>query len=82
MLDQYYTGFAVTHTAAMKQYCNMENISPLDLVRASRPKPTIKLRLRTAAYHLLQRIDKWLNVMISRLSAEMDHSAMVHGRLS
>lgn len=82
MLDQFYTGFADTHTTALKQYCKMENILPLDLVRTSRPKSTMKRRLRTTAFHLLQRIDKWLNIMISRLSPEMDRSAVVHGRLS
>ena len=82
MLDQFYTGFADTQRTALKQYCKMENVLPAALVFDSKSKFTIKLRLKTTAFHLLQRLDKWLNVMIRRLSAEMDHNTMVHGRLS
>lgn len=82
MLDQFYTGFADTKRTALMQYCKMENVLPADLVCASKPRKAMKLQLETTVFHLLQRIDKWLNTLISRLTADIEHNRMAQRRLS
>ena len=82
MLDQFYTGFADTQRPALKQYCKMENVLPAALACAGKPRNAIKLRLEKITYQVLQSMNKKLNVMISRLTADMEFNSMVQGRLS
>jgi len=82
MLDQFYTGFTDIKRTALMQYCEMENVVPAVLAYTNKPKKTMKFQLETTAFHLLQRIDKRLNAMISRLISDMEHNVKVQGHLS
>jgi hypothetical protein len=82
MLDQFRIDIPAMQRAALLQYCKMENISPAAIVRASEARYGWQFRLKATVFHLLQHIDKRLNAMISRLSAEMEHSSLVQRRLS
>jgi hypothetical protein len=82
MLDQFYTGYADTKKTDLMQYCKLENVLPADLVCASEPRKTMKLQLKTTAFRLLQRIDKKLNALISRLTADLEHNGTVQRHLS
>jgi hypothetical protein len=82
MLDPFRAYLEDVQSAALKQYCKMENVSPEGLVQAAQPKSAMKLKMKTMAFRVLQSMDKRLNVMMNRLTAEMEHSGMVQGRLS
>lgn len=82
MLDQFYTGYTDTKITDLMRYCKMENVLPADLVCASKPKKSLKLHLETTVFHLLQRIDRKLNALISRLTADIEHNGMVQRHLS
>ena len=82
MLDRFQMHMASTQKAELMKYCKMENVPLAVLLRVDKPKDTIKFRLKSAACHLLQRVDKGLNVMINRLSAEAEPSGMVQRRLA
>ena len=73
---------ASTQNAELIKYCKLENVPLAVLLRVDKPKHAMKLRLKSSVFHLLQRVDRRLNVMIDRLSAEVEHSGMVHGRLA
>ena len=77
MLDRFYTGFADTKQTELSRYFKMENVIPAELSNSGRSRNTLKLWLETTAYHLLQRIDKILNAMISHLTVDLEH----HGRV-
>jgi hypothetical protein len=82
MLDRFYTGFADAPQPELMQYCRMENVIPEALLNTDKPKNAMKLQLESAAYHLLQRINKWLNAMICRLTADLEHNGLVQRHLS
>jgi len=82
MLDRFHMDFADTQRATLMQYCKMENITLSALLHDSKPKSKMKIRMEATAFHLLQRIDKRLNAMISRLTTDMEHSGVVQRRLS
>lgn len=82
MLDLIRTDFAKEQRTAVMQYCKLENVVPATVVRVSRPGEALKLRVETMTFHLLLHIDKQLKVMISRLTAVMEHSRVAQGRLS
>lgn len=81
MLDRLVMDLSDAHRTDLIRYCKMENVLLSSLICAGKPKITMKLRLKSAVCHLLQRIDKWLNAMISRLTADMEHSRRLQGRL-
>ena len=80
MSDLFRMNVESTQKTELKKYCKMENVPLAVLLSVDKPKKTIKLRLKSTAFHLLQRIDKRLTVMIDRLSAEVEHSGMAQGR--
>lgn len=73
---------ASTQNAELIKYCKMENVPLAVLLHGDKPKDTLKFRLKSAACHLLQRVDRRLNVMIKQLSAEVEPSGMVQRRLA
>jgi hypothetical protein len=81
MLDRFVIDLTDAHRRELIQYCKMENVLLSSLVCAGKPKVTIELRLKTAVCHLLQRIDKWLNTMIGRLTADMEHCSRLQRRV-
>lgn len=82
MSDLFRMNVESTQKTELKKYCKMENVPLSVLLSVDKPKRTMKLRLESTAFHFLQMIDKRLNVMIDRLSAEVEHSGMVQRRLS
>lgn len=91
MMDQFYTHESIerhcTHdacgpNAALKQYCEMEQVSPGDLKCAALPRTTIRIRLEHLAFNALSRMDKGLDLMIRRLVADLERSGRVEGYLS
>lgn len=82
MLDQFYTGFADTKITDLMRYCKMEHVLPADLARAGKSQKSLKLRLETAVFHLLQRIDKKIDLLISRLTVVIEHHSMVQRHVS
>lgn len=82
MLDQFYTGYADTKSSDLMQYCRLENVLPASLVCPAKPRKTMKLQLEKTAFHLLQRIAKMLNAMISRLTVDIEHNSMVQRHVS
>jgi hypothetical protein len=73
---------ASTQHAELIKYCKMENVPLAVLLRADKPRGTVKLRLKSTTFHLLQWIDKRLDVMINRLSTEVEPSGLVQSRLA
>lgn len=82
MLNQFYTGSPNTMNPDLQQYCMLENVLPSALVRADKPKKTMKLQLEKTAFRLLKRIDKWLHAVIYRLTADIEHRSMAQRYLS
>jgi len=82
MFNQYYIDFADAKRTALKQYCKMENVLPESLVNTHKTSKSLKLYLETAAYKMLRRIDRRLDVMIDRLTADLEHNGMIRERLS
>ena len=82
MLTQYDTEFTGMQSAELRQYCKLENVLPISLMRAGKPKTAMKLRLKTAAFHLLQRLDKTVSSLINRLTADLEHSGVAPRSLS
>lgn len=82
MLNQFYLDFSNSISSDLKQYCEMENVLPEALVYSRKSKPSIKLNLEAAAFHLLQRIAKRLDKIIGRLSADMDHNSRLRRPVS
>lgn len=80
--DRFQMNVAATQKAELLQYCKMENVPLAQLLHIDRPRGTMKLRIKSTACHLLQRVDKGLNVMINRLSAEVEPSGMIQRRLA
>ena len=77
MFNQFYIDFTVTKRTALQQYCKMENVMPESLVNTHKTRKSMKLHLVTTAFHLLRRIDRRLDVMIDRLTADMERCGMV-----
>lgn len=67
--------------AELMEYCKMENVPLAILLCFNKPENTMKLKLKSIAFHLLQRVDKRLNIMLDRLSADVEHNRMVQRRL-
>jgi len=82
MLDRFYTGFADTQHSELMQYCKLENVLPAALSSESKSKNTIMLQLEKTAFHLLQRFDRRLNALISRLTADLEHNSRAQRYLS
>ena len=61
MLNQFYTDSADKKRIALMQYCKMENVLPVSLVNTHKTRKSIKLHLKTAAFHLLRWIDRRLD---------------------
>ena len=78
MFNQFYIDFVDAKRSALKQYCKMENVIPESLVNTHKTRKSMKLHLETTAFHLLRRIDRRLDVMIGRLSADLERCGMVH----
>jgi hypothetical protein len=82
MIDQFYTGYAQTKNAELMQYCKLENVLPSTLVPAGKSRKIIRYRLEKTVFHLLKLVDKRLHVMISRLTADLEHGSMAQGYFS
>jgi hypothetical protein len=82
MLDRLVIDLTDARRSELIKYCKMENILLSSLVCAGKPKSTIKIKLETAACNLLQRLNKWLGIIINRLITEIEHSGRVQGRVS
>ena len=82
MLDQYLSSFMENQNHALEQYCKMEHVVPSSLKPAKKPKTSIKLSVQSASCHTLKRINHWLEVVIIRLSADIEHGRNVQRRLS
>lgn len=67
--------------AELKEYCKMENVPLAVLLYVDEPRKTLRIRLESTAFHLLQRIDRRLNALIVRLSADVEHSRMVQRQI-
>lgn len=74
MLDRFYTGFADTQRSELVQFCKLENVLPAALVNERKPRNAMKLQLETTAFRLLKRVNKSLNALISRLTADLEHN--------
>ncbi len=77
MFNQFFIDFSDTRSSALKQYCKMEHVLPESLVNTRKPRKSMKLHLESAAFHLLRRIDRRMDVMISRLTADLEDCGMV-----
>lgn len=82
MSDRFQMVLAGSQKAELLRYCKMENVPLAVLLRVDKPRNTVKLRLKSTTFHLLQWIDKRLNVMIERLSTEVEPGGMVQRRLA
>lgn len=82
MLDQFYSDYADTQRTPLMQYCKQENVLPASLVYKSKSKSTMKLRLERMAFHMLQRMNRGLNIMMSRLTDDMKHGGIAQRYLS
>jgi hypothetical protein len=82
MLDQFRAYLEDSQSAALMQYCKMENVSLSALIQVGKPKSAMKTRIKVLAYRVLRSVDKRLNAMMRRLTAEMEHSGAVPGQLS
>ncbi len=82
MLDRYQMDLAGPRRDELVQYCKMENVSLADLTRTEGPGNTLKHRIKSTVFHLLQIVDKGLRVMMDRLSPELERKSMMQGRLS
>jgi len=82
MLDRFPMDIPGTQRTELMEYCKMENVSLAILLSESKSENTLKLRLKSTVFHLLQIVDKRLNIMIDRLSAEVERKSMVQRRLS
>jgi len=82
MLDQFRTYLEDSQKATLVQYCRMEHVSLAALIEAGKPPRTMRLKMKAAAFRALQRLDRVLNALMRRLTAEMEHGGAVPGGLS
>ncbi len=67
--------------AELLKYCKNENVPISVLLYVDEPRNTMKIRMKSMVFHMLQRIDKRLNAMIARLSIDVERSRMVRRQL-
>lgn len=67
--------------ADLMRFCKMENVPLAVLLCVDKPKKKMRFRLKSMAFHFLRRVDKKLNAMINRLSAEVEHNVSAEGQL-
>ena len=77
MFNQFNIDFADKKSPDLKQYCKTENVLPESLVNTHETSKSIMLHLKTAAFHLLRWIDRRLDVMIGRLTTDLERCGMI-----
>ena len=77
----YHVDINSTQNAELMKYCKAENVALAVLLYVDEPRKTIRIRLKSTSLRLLQRVDKRLNSMIDRLSADAEHNRMVRRQL-
>lgn len=82
MFNQFYVDFSDSKRPDLKQYCKSEHVTPESLVGTGDIRKTMKFRLETAVFHLLQRFDKRLDAMIGRLITDLELNGRVQRPVS
>ena len=82
MFNQFYIDFADSKRPDLMQYCKREHVLPEELVYTGKHRKTMKFHLETAAFHLLQRLDRRLDAMIGRLIADIERNSLVQRHVS
>ncbi len=81
----YHVDINSTQNAELMRYCKMENVPLAVLLHVDEPRNATKFRLRirlkSMVLHLLKRVDKRLNAMIGRLSADTEYKRMIRRQL-
>lgn len=69
-------------SADLMRFCKMENVPFAVLLCVDKPKRKSRFRLKSIAFHFLRRVDKKLNIIINRLSVEVEHNVGSQRQLS
>lgn len=81
MFDRFLVETTDTSIAELMKYCKMENVSLAEL-QTEKTRENMEYKLKSAAVHMLQRVDKVLHSAINRLSVNGENSGMAQGQLS